>query len=113
MAICPNVGWFKDFADPQTMLDPTFNGKNILPQNNSNWSELNDPEINEAMDKAELLIDPSERAQAWADIDKQVTEQAPAIHVPVGEGAADSSSNVNGVANLFNSTWDYTFTSIK
>ena len=35
--ICPNVGWFKDFADPQSMLDPTFNGNNILEQGNVNW----------------------------------------------------------------------------
>jgi peptide/nickel transport system substrate-binding protein len=25
VAICPNVGWFRDFADPQSMLDATFN----------------------------------------------------------------------------------------
>ena len=25
VVICPNVGWLKDFADPQTILDPTFN----------------------------------------------------------------------------------------
>ena len=30
VAVCPNVGWLKDFADAQTMLDPTFNGKNIF-----------------------------------------------------------------------------------
>ena len=30
--ICPNVGWLPDFHDPQTILDVTFNGKNILPQ---------------------------------------------------------------------------------
>ena len=31
IAICPNVGWFKDFNDPQAVLDAVFNGKNILP----------------------------------------------------------------------------------
>ena len=36
VAICPSVGWGKDFADAQTMLDPTFNGENILPQANNN-----------------------------------------------------------------------------
>ena len=25
--VCPSVGWSLDFADPQTMLDPTFNGR--------------------------------------------------------------------------------------
>ena len=32
-------------------LDPVFNGRNILPANNSNWSELDDPAINAAMDR--------------------------------------------------------------
>ena len=39
----PNVGWFKDFADPQSMLDPTFNGDNILEQGNVNWPHLQRP----------------------------------------------------------------------
>src|SRR4051794_14797983 len=52
--VCPSVGWLKDFADPQSMLDPTFNGKNIVPTNNSNWPQLNDPKINQAMTKAEV-----------------------------------------------------------
>jgi hypothetical protein len=65
VAICPNVGWLKDFADGQTMLDPTFNGKNILEQGNSNWAQLNDPAINKAMDDAELL--PKEEREAALD----------------------------------------------
>ena len=65
------------------------------------------------MDKAEVLIDPSERNKAWADIDKQVTDQAPAIQYQWEKAPLLSSANVNAVANQFNSTWDYTFTSIK
>ena len=30
VAICPNVGWIRDFADGQPVLSPTFAGKNIL-----------------------------------------------------------------------------------
>ena len=47
LAICPNVGWFKDFTDPESMLEPTFDGKAIKPAGNVNWSQLNDPTINE------------------------------------------------------------------
>src|SRR3712207_7591205 len=36
--ICPNVGWFKDFTDPQSLLEPTFKGDAIKPQGNVNWS---------------------------------------------------------------------------
>ena len=68
--VCPSVGWSKDFSDPQTMLDPTFNGENIMPTQNSNWPELDVPEVNKAIDDAKLVTDPAERAQAWADVEQ-------------------------------------------
>ena len=112
VAICPNVGWLKDFADGQTILDPTFNGKNILPQGNSNWPQLDVPAINTAMDKAELL--PKEqRAQAWADIDKMVTEQAPAVPWIWDNDVMLESKNVNGVASTANALWELPWTSLK
>ena len=45
----------------------------------SNWPELDDPAINKAIDAAKLVVDPAKRAQAWADVNKMITEQAPAI----------------------------------
>jgi peptide/nickel transport system substrate-binding protein len=113
VAICPNVSWGKDFSDAQTILDPTFNGKNIVPQGNSNWPELDVPEINQAMDKAELLTDPDERAQAWAKIDEMVTEQAPAVAWLWDKQALLRSPNVNGAVSKFNSMWDLAWTSLK
>jgi peptide/nickel transport system substrate-binding protein len=113
VAICPNVGWLKDFADAQTYLDPTFNGDNIIPTNNSNWSQLDDPELNKMMNDAKLLTDPQERADAWAEIDKRVTELAPAIMWLWDKSPTIRSANVNGVASEFNSTWDLNFSSIK
>jgi peptide/nickel transport system substrate-binding protein len=113
VAICPNVGWFKDFPDPQTLLDPTFNGKNILPQNNSNWAQLNDPQINAAMAKAATLTDPDQRAQAWANIDKMITAQAPVIPWIWDKSPLIRSSNVNAVSSKFLSTWDVAWTSVK
>ena len=88
VAVCPNVGWLKDFADGQTILSPTFAGKNILEQGNSNWGELDDPAINEAIDKAELLP-VEERAAAWGEIDKMIVEQMPGDPVDLGQDPAD------------------------
>jgi hypothetical protein len=73
--ICPNVGWLPDFHEPQTILDATFNGKNILPSNNSNWPLLNNPKINAEMATAKKTLDPAKRYQEWGQIDKQVTER--------------------------------------
>jgi peptide/nickel transport system substrate-binding protein len=110
--VCPNVGWVPDFFDPQPMLDPTFNGKNILSSNNSNWSQLNVKSINDAMAKAELISDPNERAAAWAKIDDDITAQAPAIPWVWDAEANVQSKDVAGVMNDFNTVWDLSFTSL-
>ena len=113
VAICPNVGWLKDFSDAQTYLDPTFNGENILQTGNSNWSQLNDKALNAEMDKAKLLTDPKERAQAWGEIDKKLTELAPAVDWIWDKTPLIRSPNVVGVASQDNGQWDLSFTSIK
>ena len=77
--ICPNVGWLADFHEPQTLLDPTFNGKNIIPTNNSNWPLLNDPTINKLMDQAEVELNPETRYKDWGKIDDLITKGASAI----------------------------------
>src|SRR4051812_14013893 len=112
VAICPNVGWLKDFNDPQTLLNPTFNGKNILDQGNSNWSMLDDPAINKAMDKAELLPK-DQRPAAWAQVDKMVTAQAPAVPWIWDKQPLIQSANVNGVASQSNAQWELAWTSLK
>jgi peptide/nickel transport system substrate-binding protein len=113
VAICPNVSWGKDFGDPQTILDPTFNGDNIIPQMNSNWPELDVPEINQAMDEAALLTDPEERAEAWARINRMITEQAPVISWIWDKQPLLRSADVNGVTSEFNSQWDLAWTSLQ
>ncbi len=111
--VCPNVGWLKDFNDGQSMLDPTFNGGNIVPENNSNWPQLNDKAINKAIDDATLVDDPAERASAWAQVDDMVTAAAPAIPYIWDDQANIQSANVAGVINKANANWDLGFTSLK
>ena len=111
--VCPSVGWLKDFADAETLLDPVFNGKNILTEGNSNFALLDDPEINKAMDEAEVVNDPEERKQAWGDIDKMLTEKAVAIPWLWDTQAMLRSDNVNPVVSKNLATWDLTFTSLK
>jgi peptide/nickel transport system substrate-binding protein len=111
--ICPNVGWIKDVNDGQPILDPTFNGNNILPSNNSNWPLLDVKAINDAMAKAQLINDPAERAQAWGDIDTQIMEQAPVVPWVWDNQPNIESADVAGVINLFNANWDLAFTSLK
>jgi peptide/nickel transport system substrate-binding protein len=111
--ICPSVGWLKDFADPEAILDLPFNGKNILAQGNSNFSLLDDPGINQAMDAAEVINDTAKRAEAWGEVDKKVTALAPGILWLWDKQPVLHSKDVNGVINQQNAAWDLMFTSVR
>jgi peptide/nickel transport system substrate-binding protein len=112
-AICPNLGWGKDFFDAQSMIDPIFNGKNIVPVGNANYAQVNDPKLNAMMNKAETLTTSSQRAVAWAKIDDAVSQGAYIIPWLWDNQINFDSKNVAGVRNKFNSSWDLSFTSIK
>jgi peptide/nickel transport system substrate-binding protein len=111
--ICPSVGWLKDFADPETLLDPVFNGKDILAQGNSNFSLLDDPAANRMMDHAEVVNDPAKRRAAWGAVDKKVTDLAPGIPWLWDKQPILHSRDLNAVVNVYNAAWDLTFTSVK
>jgi len=112
-AICPSVGWLKDFADPETLLDAVFDGKQILPASNSNFTLFDNKDVNAAMAKAQVINDPAQRNQAWGAIDKQITALAPGIPWLWDTQPMLESKNVNGVVNQANAAFDLTFTSIK
>jgi peptide/nickel transport system substrate-binding protein len=111
--ICTNVGWIKDFNDGDAWLDVPFNGKNIVPVNNSNWPQLNDPKINSAIAKAQEISDPKQRAEAWGKIDDQITVTAAAIPWLWDKLPNVRSKNVKGVIAIWNSSWDFAYTSVK
>jgi peptide/nickel transport system substrate-binding protein len=111
--VCPNVRWLKQFADPQTLLGPTFDGGSIVAANNLNWSQLDDPEIDAEMDRAETISDPARRALAWAQVDKDVTAQAPAVPWSWDRTPLIASANVRAVASQYNSQWDLAWTSLR
>jgi peptide/nickel transport system substrate-binding protein len=111
---CPTVGWVRDFADPLTVLYVPFYGPAITSTNNSNWGQVNDPAINAAMQKAALITDPTARAQAWANVDKTLVDQAVAIPEDFDNQPNIESKDVDGVNQLWNTgTWDVDFTSLK
>jgi peptide/nickel transport system substrate-binding protein len=113
VAICPTLGWGKDFFDSQSMIDPVFNGRNIVPSGNTNMSQANDPKLNAQMDKAETLTDPTARAKAWGELDREITGQVYVITWLWDNQVNYASSNVKGVKNKFNSDWDLNFVSLK
>jgi len=113
VAFCPNTGWFKDFFDSQTLLDPTFNGANILQENNSNWPQMNDPTVNKLLDQAKVTVGRDARAKLFAQADQKITMLAPNVPWVWDKQPNIASKNVAAVGNSFNATVDLNFTSIK
>jgi peptide/nickel transport system substrate-binding protein len=111
---CPSVGWIRDFPDPLSLLYPTFYGPAIVPDNNSNWSQTNDPAINAAMVKATQIQNPAAHNQAWANVDKMLVNEAAAVPEDFDSQPNVMSKDVAGVNMLWNEgTWDFSFTSLK
>ena len=111
---CPTAGWIRDFADPLSVLLVPFYGPAITSTNNSNWGQVNDPQINAAMVKASHIINPAARDQAWANVDKMLVDQASAVPEEWDSEAQIESKNVAGVNDLSNvGEWDFNYTSLK
>ncbi len=112
--VCPSIGWIADFADPQTVLNITFNGKFINATGNVNWPQLNNPKINAAMEAAEKVSGKSARASAWAKIDEEIVGTAAAVPFDWDKQGNIAGSQVKGVGDLWDvGEWDYNYTSLK
>jgi peptide/nickel transport system substrate-binding protein len=111
---CPTVGWIRDFANPLTTLYVTFYGPAIVPTNNSNWGQVNNPQINAAMVQAQNTVNPTAATQAWANVDKMLVNQAVAVPEDFDNQANIESGNVAGINDLWDTgSWDFMFTSLK
>jgi len=114
VAICPNLGWGPDFFAPQSMIDPLFNGKNLVPSGNVNTAQVNDPKLNAKIEKAKTLTDHTAIAKAWGELDREVTGQSYFIAWLWDNNVGLESSDMKGVPSRFNSgDWDLVFSSLK
>ena len=113
VAACADAGWFKDFVDPQSMLEVTFKGSAISKSGgNNNLPQLNDPKIDAAMTRATGLQGQA-RLKAWGEIDKMITADAAAVPLVWDKTALIWSKDVKGVGNPYYDGIDFGFTSLK
>ena len=114
IAICPNVGWFKDFNDPQAVLDAVFNGKNILPQPTTptGRSSTSPPSTTRwrrrrCCPPAPSATRPGARSTTWSPRRRRAIpylwDKIPTVEAP----------DVRGVVNQYSTSWDLDFTSLK
>jgi peptide/nickel transport system substrate-binding protein len=109
--VCPTAGWIEDFPDPYAALFVPFSGEAIVPINNSNWADLNDPAVNKAIDSAAAISNLTQRYQAFAQADKMIVDDAPAIPEIWADNALVEGSKVKGVLDPWNDDWNLSFSS--
>jgi peptide/nickel transport system substrate-binding protein len=109
--VCPTAGWIEDFPDPYAALFVPFSGQAIVPINNENWSLLNDPAVNNALNAAATLTNTAARYQAFANVDKMIVNDAPAIPEVWSDNALLEGSKVKGVLDPWNDDWNLSFSS--
>jgi peptide/nickel transport system substrate-binding protein len=72
------AGWGPDWPSAISVIPPLFDGRQIVPTGNQNFSQLNVPELNTEMDRIAALKDVDEANKAWAALDKKIlTDYAP------------------------------------
>jgi peptide/nickel transport system substrate-binding protein len=111
--VCPTAGWIEDFPDPYAYLYVPFSGKAIVPVNNANWAQEDNPKINAAMDQAAQITDPAQRRKAWANINKMLVMDAPAIPEIWSSNALVKGTQVKGVLDKWNDDWNLSFSAPK
>ncbi len=91
-----------------------FYGPAIIPTSNSNWGQVNDPQINAAMRRAALIVDPASRARARARVDRLLVSKAVAVPEEFDNQPNIEPRDVRGINDLWNTgSWDYALTSLK
>ena len=74
--------WYQDFPHPDDFFRPLLNGENILPTNNSNYSQVAIPELDAKMnDLAKQQLTDDVKKQ-YAELDKAYMDQA--VWAPYG-----------------------------
>jgi peptide/nickel transport system substrate-binding protein len=70
------VNFFQDYPHPDNFFRG-LNGANIVPVNNVNFAQLDDPQINEKIDELAAEQLGPEQEEGYAELDREVMEQAP------------------------------------
>jgi peptide/nickel transport system substrate-binding protein len=68
------AGWGADWPTGYGFFSSLIDGRKILAQGNSNYSEVNDPKINALIDKAVATTDADKAAAIWGQVDHQLME---------------------------------------
>jgi peptide/nickel transport system substrate-binding protein len=97
--------WFQDYPHPNDFFQPLLAGESILPTNNGNFANIDEPELNKEIARlGEEQLGPEQEA-AYTELDKKYMERAP--WAPYGTRTL--STFVSDAINLENIIYNPTF----
>jgi peptide/nickel transport system substrate-binding protein len=107
--------WNMDFPNPVDFYGVLLDGKAILPTNNENFGETNDPTINAYVAKLSTLSDPSQIKATAEAMDTYTAKKAYAGVFGYQEFPEFASNRINYGAVVFSPLygWDWTSLSLK
>jgi peptide/nickel transport system substrate-binding protein len=107
--------WNMDFPNPVDFYGVLLDGKAILPTNNENFGETNDPTINNYVAKLSTLSDPSQIKSTAEAMDTYTAKKAYAGVFGYQEFPAFASNRINYGSVVFSPLygWDWTSLSLK
>lgn len=97
--------WFLDYPHPNSFLELPFSGDSIAAVNNPNWAQFDDPKLNSKIDRLGLQQLTPEVEEEYAQLDREVMEQAP--WAPLG--SREMSLFVSSDINMDEVVWHPTF----
>ena len=105
--------WFQDYPHPNDFFQPLLAGESILPTNNNNFAEIDNPKFNEEISRlGEEQLGP-EQEKAYEALDRGYMEEAP--WAPYGTRTLSTfvSSAINFENVIFSSTFGQYLTSFE
>ena len=105
--------WFQDYPHPNDFFQPLLSGESILPTNNGNLAEIDEPAFNEKIATlGEEQLGPEQEA-AYAALDREYMEQAP--WAPYGNRTVSTfvSEEIDVNEVIFNLTFGQDLTSFR
>ena len=105
--------WFQDYPHPNDFFQPLLAGESILPVNNGNYSEIDEPALNAKITRLSAeAFGPKQEAE-YASLDREYMELAP--WAPYGNLAVSTfvSSAIDLEDVIFNPTFGQALTSFQ
>jgi peptide/nickel transport system substrate-binding protein len=105
--------WFQDYPHPNDFFQPLLAGESILPTNNANFAQLDDPAINKKIaELGEEQLGPDQE-EAYKELDEEIMELAP--WAPYGTRTLSTfvSDDVDLDSVIFNPTFGHYLSSFE